>query len=541
MRKLAPFIAAAITALLIATYAAAGPGLGISKTAPLSGTGSSGSPLKLTLCTANQVYAMNAGATAFECTAPGGSYTAGDGLTLTASDFDVTYTSDFQISTDQLDLSTAVTAPGTLTTAGGLTAGDTTADAHTINGSVTIIGSTASGSDGNLNVRGSSDATGRVVARLSSDVSGAASRLQFTDGFTYNYGIGTAATSGDLVFSAGNSLGAAGTERFRVAQNGETTVTTGATSVAAAIAGTAVTLTAADAASDYLTFRGTVAKGLVFNNSTQAADGYLLYDQTARSLTFAVEGAIKATIGAATTALGNALTVSGNTTLGDAAGDILDVNGDLSKFGGTADGYVYFKDNTVGFQYATSSDGAPGYINYYGYQGGFSEYRNLIIGDGRGATVATITGSTKALVLNGPATLGDDVTDAHTINGGVTITAGLTVSSSAVLFNTGFTAASNATFGLKIYDSGSAAAITTCGTPTATGGSNAITFTAGNATTCTVTFAAAWTATPICIAQATTSKVLYVSAASTTALTIAATDGSSLNTVPIKVLCMGDS
>lgn len=47
----------------------------------------------------------------------GSSYTAGDGLTLTASDFDITYTSDFTITADQLDLSTAVTAPGSLAVA----------------------------------------------------------------------------------------------------------------------------------------------------------------------------------------------------------------------------------------------------------------------------------------------------------------------------------------------------------------------------------------------------------------------------------------
>lgn len=68
-------------------------------------------------------------------TAPtGNTYTAGDGLTVTGNDFDLTYTSDFTISTDQLDLSTAVTAPGSLSTAGAFTAGDADTDVQTFNG-----------------------------------------------------------------------------------------------------------------------------------------------------------------------------------------------------------------------------------------------------------------------------------------------------------------------------------------------------------------------------------------------------------------------
>lgn len=70
-------------------------------------------------CTTDQVIKWNG--TTWVCGAGGNVYTAGDGLTLTALDFDLTYTSDFTITADQLDLSTAVTAPGTLSVASTLT------------------------------------------------------------------------------------------------------------------------------------------------------------------------------------------------------------------------------------------------------------------------------------------------------------------------------------------------------------------------------------------------------------------------------------
>ncbi len=70
-------------------------------------------------CVGQVLVAINANGTVV-CEADdtgGGSYTAGDGLTLIANDFDITHTSDFAITSDQLDLSTAVTAPGSLSVA----------------------------------------------------------------------------------------------------------------------------------------------------------------------------------------------------------------------------------------------------------------------------------------------------------------------------------------------------------------------------------------------------------------------------------------
>lgn len=93
-------------------------------------------------------------------------------------------------------------------------------------------------------------------------------------------------------------------------------------------------------------------------------------------------------------------TVSGDTTLGDATGDVLDVNGSVSKFG-NADGAAYMNEEAVNFLYATNAAG-NGYINFHGYQNGTTQFRNLVISDGKEATVATFTGSSKALDVVGP-------------------------------------------------------------------------------------------------------------------------------------------
>ena len=195
MRKSLPvIIIAALAALFVATFATAQPTPGFSKTAPIAGTGSSGAPLKITACANGEDYVSNG--TTWVCTTAGDitsvgatasmgltggaasgaallgllstcgdgqvlksgasgttwtcgddtgtTYTAGDGLTLTANDFDLTYTSDFTITADQLNLSTAVTAPGAFDVAGHTTLGDAAGDVVDINGDLTKFGNTSS-------------------------------------------------------------------------------------------------------------------------------------------------------------------------------------------------------------------------------------------------------------------------------------------------------------------------------------------------------------------------------------------------------------
>jgi hypothetical protein len=65
-------------------------------------------------------------------------------------------------------------------------------------------------------------------------------------------------------------------------------------------------------------------------------------------------------------------------------------------------GYGFYNgaESTLDFNYGRN-DTSTGYINYTGYQGGATQFRNLIIANGKGATIATFTGSTKELSLSG--------------------------------------------------------------------------------------------------------------------------------------------
>lgn len=109
--------------------------------------------------------------------------------------------------------------------------------------------------------------------------------------FDSNVTIAGLATIGDAVTDDGHII------------SGTTTIKDGATSTDVSAAGTILTLEQADATHAYLTFRGTTQKGLVFNNSTSAADGYVLYDQTARSVTIAAAQAVHATVGGSETGI----------------------------------------------------------------------------------------------------------------------------------------------------------------------------------------------------------------------------------------------
>ncbi len=164
MRKLiGTTIVAALAALFVATFAVAQPGIGVTKIFPLVGRGSVPDPFRIDPCPNGQTYVSNgttwscavaaaqtytagdgldltgsdfdlniAGATcgpgefmsSLGATGTGicsavslSTYTAGDGLTVTANDFDLIFTSDFQITADQLDMSTTVTLPGSLSVA----------------------------------------------------------------------------------------------------------------------------------------------------------------------------------------------------------------------------------------------------------------------------------------------------------------------------------------------------------------------------------------------------------------------------------------
>jgi hypothetical protein len=80
----------------------------------------------------------------------------------------------------------------------------------------------------------------------------------------------------------------------------------------------------------------------------------------------------------------------------------LDVNGDLTKFGTTnGDGASYIYQETLNFGHAQAGS-FSGWINYNGLGNGSTQFRNLIIGDGKQTAAATFTGSTKGLHVVGP-------------------------------------------------------------------------------------------------------------------------------------------
>jgi hypothetical protein len=125
MRK--SIIAAAVTAILITTYAVAQPGLGIVKTAPLSGTGSSGSPLKITACANGEIYQSNG--TTWSCVTPAAGditgITAGSGMTgdtaSGAASLAVGAGTNITVNANDVQLSTNVAVAGTLSVAAGAT------------------------------------------------------------------------------------------------------------------------------------------------------------------------------------------------------------------------------------------------------------------------------------------------------------------------------------------------------------------------------------------------------------------------------------
>jgi hypothetical protein len=82
---------------------------------------------------------------------------------------------------------------------------------------------------------------------------------------------------------------------------------------------------------------------------------------------------------------------------------VFDVNNDLAKFG-SSDGATYIAGAAINFNNTTNAT-SDGYINYAGYNLGFTQFRNLIIADGKGATVATFQGSDKSTTLQGGLTV----------------------------------------------------------------------------------------------------------------------------------------
>ena len=76
-------------------------------------------------------------------------------------------------------------------------------------------------------------------------------------------------------------------------------------------------------------------------------------------------------------------------------------NAGLYYFFSTVAGYdIYFNGDSINTHYATNLN-ASLYINYYGYNNGSSQFRDLFICDGKGATLAFFDGSVASIAFGG--------------------------------------------------------------------------------------------------------------------------------------------
>lgn len=493
MRKLAIAATCFLTAIFVAGLVSAqSVGLGIKKTAPLSGTGSSGSPLKIDVCLNGSAYVSNGtswacsaevgdissvGATAsmgltggatsgaallgllstcadgevlksggtgttWTCAADtgGSSYTAGDGLTLTALDFDLTYTSDFAITTDQLDLSTAVTAPGTLAVAG----------IASLNATVNKLSAA-----GGIYIKDNTIGTG---------FDDAGSSTMYINYYGYN---GTTGTYRTLTIADGD---AATIATFA----GSTKATTLAGSLS-----TAGNLTAGDATTDVNVVNGSLA---------------------------------------VTGAAGTVFTTNNNNTLGDSSGDSTTVNGNISVtheayFGSTSQLYLTFNElYAMNFGYSDNSV-VGGRVNAVGYQGGTTQFRNFDIEDGKGADIATFTGSTKAVALAGALTIAGHTTAGDTTSDNTTINGHLGIVGTAPTLDG------------------------TCGAAgTISGADNAFHVVPNDDLTCTATFSRTFTNAPVCVITLYGTGTIAIDTLTATALTWTATAAPAMD-----VICIGNT
>lgn len=297
MRRLVPFALAALGALAIAlaldpspvdaqvNLSPRGDITSVSATAGggLTGGAASGSASLglITTCVADQFLSWNG--TDWTCSA----YTAGDGLTLTAFDFDITYTSDFAITADQLDLSTAVTAPGTLgvagllTASGGLTSTAGTTTVGALLGTVETVATAGTIDDLPL---GASTTVLRLTgaAQLNGVTGGAGGRVLTI----FNDTAGTVAIATEAAGSvAANRFGLAGGVALRIAT------------------------------------RGTVSCVYEAVGARWRCEDDYVFTAITTSLSLVV---------GTTATVTTDLTVNGNTTLGNAATDTVSIPGDLT-------------------------------------------------------------------------------------------------------------------------------------------------------------------------------------------------------------------
>lgn len=273
------------------------------------------------------------------------------------------------------DNGTTVAVTGALTVSNGATLGDATTDTHTINGFTTINGAAAT----------------KALEVVS----------------------GASASPALRVINSNAGQTAADVRGFQVELSGSANTTAAASTHYALLLTNDTTRSAGANTLTNMALYASATGAPTANYAIFTAFGDNLFNVNGGASTFVRNVGVSGT-----------LQVDGSVTLGDTGADVLDVNCDLSKFGSAGgDGSTFITgDYTIGYAYAANAE-ATGYINYYGYNGGTTQFRNLIVADGKGANIAFFEGSTKATTLygalsvSGNCTLGDAAGDAHVING----------------------------------------------------------------------------------------------------------------------------
>lgn len=192
-----------------------------------------------------------------------------------------------------------------------------------------------------------------------------------------------------------------------------------ATAVNAAVSGTANTIPK---------FTGTnvIGNSSVTDNGTTFAINVNKFTVTESNGNTAVAGTLDST--------GNFIVNTNKFTVVASSGDTVALG--IAYAGATSSTRTYISNHTINFNDGDNAT-STGYLNYVGYAGGTTQFRNLIVCDGKANVVATFDGSAKSLAVVGNLSTDANFTagnstsaDYHTVNGGFTVSSGWTATHS---------------------------------------------------------------------------------------------------------------
>lgn len=530
----------------------------------------------------------------WECSALGSTYTAGDGLTLTGTDFDVNVGTNLTITADTIELDlpgsscpdgqavTALTSDGTSSCGtvcidvGNACGGNTECCTGNCNGGVCAAGGSidGTGSTSTMPVWSDSDTLTHSVEVSHSVTTGASDA-------TAPLAITHTLSSQDVEINAveitidgltGNAVAPMETWALDITAD----VAHEDTDKSHTNGGLRITATSASAPSNPATgIALRVEDGLVqfledvqiYGSISDPGGNLAIGDSVDVTGSLTATGSVSAgtTVNATGQVNAGSLGVTGDSTLGSDSSDTLTVNatatmaqlrgtkqtststGSLADFALDDNAAILYFSNSGGQTFSGLAGGADGRLLWV-YSAGAITFAH----ENGGSTAANrfelasssnwaFTARTPILLIyDGAASRWrvskDGAFSTATISGTLNANATVSLGSSD----------SHVTSVRMPKDSGTAPTLSSCGTsPTVTGGSWAFRITAGTGgiTACTATFAATKTATPTCIASIEdVAEEIYVSAISATAVTITAKTGTAdISSNVIDVICIGDA